>query len=1261
MNIYIEGAHDIIHETSVDFVLRPCSKEVNIVQYDLTLPIVKVNLYKNGERYALPNDVEANVRFGKLDHTFVYKAVLGCNAERNAVYFQVDEQMTLIAGRVSPTIELKWEYNNTTGFANSSPIPVVITRNPIQESDVESSSYAPLFVEVLLQVDDLRERVENMEAVVTHDVVTLYTDQDDITGKKTFKKEIVLGGNVNSRPLLTGILQNGNSSEILTILDVNAVSGTNKGFKLTNIKSISGLIIPTANDQAVNKAYADTKVAKVTSSTTLEQAYTKLAGGAQSMRDISASADNNTIALRTASGTIVVSDPTNPSDAATKRYVDGLISTVYKPQGSATVTQLINLTKTSSMNGYVYNMSNAGTLVDHDGTQLNVLAGDNVVLIWNSGDWYWDKLAGTVDLSPYARKDASNIFSGELNTFNGHVLINGANRYLGVANIINIRKLWYQDQCTTGTCDIEFTQTYIQINKELKNNLIPAVTNTYSIGNSSKQWVDIWFNGSLKDGSGRSLTLEQIAGKYTKPLTGIPSSDLEDIHAVGTNLTKCKITYNSKGLVTNGQDLNYADIPALHTIIPTDNDLYDLGSNTKYWQNAYISRSIKFGSTSNSSLDIIYNINTSDTILTINKDYIRFNKLLTDGTNSITIDQIVNNKSSATNLENGTGTNTIRQKMADATVNFAGRNPNAEALDSSLSAILNTGASGNQSAAFGKNTMALSATSLSSGNKTVAKGEESHAEGYQSVTLGDGSHAEGAQTVAYGLQSHSEGALTQALGDESHAEGHSTIAAGLASHAEGSDNKIGSYSPAANQGANQSGGGGGGGDNPPEPGTFTAGEGSHAEGYSNLIVGFGSHAEGLRNYLTGNYAHVEGVNNTNLANYSHVEGHNNINSGEISHIEGSWNNNSGYNAHIFGHHNANTYDHKVIFGWYNQNKADTILEIGNGTSLLRSNAFEVYQDGHAEVGLMGLTNKSVTTKEYVDTGLNGKVDKVTGKGLSSNDFTTSLKNKLDGIEAGAQVNIIESIKVNDTALTVSSKSVNVNVPLNQTQVCIVADSLHNINGYAVKPSGFSAEQFVSIDTTITTGGKTYTVKIIQYKLGSGTPSNLTEVQAERYMRQMCGSQYVSKYDEDLPHDHIFMMADFTLWKPQWDSTNGLVLWKLSEVQSQLYKHKIYINFYDYEVAQTTPVTVNVTIYMARKTRINYDEVLDNSSLRTYLNDLLKSNLGYWSELSKAVFIRDIRQEYYNGNYRLRVRFVTSDGDGMDYIIDSIGDSVEKVV
>ena len=37
--------------------------------------------------------------------------------------------------------------------------------------------------------------------------------------------------------------------------------------------------------------------------------------------------------------------------------------------------------------------------------------------------------------------------------------------------------------------------------------------------------------------------------------------------------------------------------------------------------------------------------------------------------------------------------------------------------------------------------------------------------------------------------------------------------------------------------------------------------------------------------------------------------------------------------------------------------------------------------------------------------LAGKVDKVTGKGLSSNDFTDALKDKLDGIESGAEANV----------------------------------------------------------------------------------------------------------------------------------------------------------------------------------------------------------------------------------------------------------------
>ena len=67
-------------------------------------------------------------------------------------------------------------------------------------------------------------------------------------------------------------------------------------------------------------------------------------------------------------------------------------------------------------------------------------------------------------------------------------------------------------------------------------------------------------------------------------------------------------------------------------------------------------------------------------------------------------------------------------------------------------------------------------------------------------------------------------------------------------------------------------------------------------------------------------------------------------------------------------------------------------------------------------------------KTYVDDELAKKVDKVTGKGLSTNDYTTAEKTKLSGIAANAQVNVIESVKVNGTALEVTDKAVSITAP-----------------------------------------------------------------------------------------------------------------------------------------------------------------------------------------------------------------------------------------
>lgn len=57
-----------------------------------------------------------------------------------------------------------------------------------------------------------------------------------------------------------------------------------------------------------------------------------------------------------------------------------------------------------------------------------------------------------------------------------------------------------------------------------------------------------------------------------------------------------------------------------------------------------------------------------------------------------------------------------------------------------------------------------------------------------------------------------------------------------------------------------------------------------------------------------------------------------------------------------------------------------------------------------------------------------KVDKIAGKGLSTNDFTDALLNKLNSIAEGAQVNVLEGVKVNGTELPIDEhKKVNIDI------------------------------------------------------------------------------------------------------------------------------------------------------------------------------------------------------------------------------------------
>ena len=108
-------------------------------------------------------------------------------------------------------------------------------------------------------------------------------------------------------------------------------------------------------------------------------------------------------------------------------------------------------------------------------------------------------------------------------------------------------------------------------------------------------------------------------------------------------------------------------------------------------------------------------------------------------------------------------------------------------------------------------------------------------------------------------------------------------------------------------------------------------------------------------------------------------------------------------------------------------------------------------------------------KSKLDLIFANKVDKETGKGLSSNDYTANEKTKLAGIAAGAQVNVLEGIQRNGATVTVTNKIANISVPTKTSD-------LNNDSGYITSadvPEGAAASTTIpAMDGTATVGTET---------------------------------------------------------------------------------------------------------------------------------------------------------------------------------------------
>lgn len=215
------------------------------------------------------------------------------------------------------------------------------------------------------------------------------------------------------------------------------------------------------------------------------------------------------------------------------------IASAYKIQGSEDVADLNALEKAEDMNGYVYNMLDAGNLVNEDASTLAVQIGDNVVFVWNGGDWYWDRLAGLVDTSNLCTLDTDQTITG-IKTFSYGLKID--------------------DTKLSRSSDFNGIEIENDKNLVLNGTIYPKYNNSRDIGASSYAWKDLYLTGKV------------------------------DFHTnAGTIHAKEKtITIDTEGY----------DIIATGVVRPYANNYLDLGRSTYKWKDLYIAGNISDGTNS---------------------------------------------------------------------------------------------------------------------------------------------------------------------------------------------------------------------------------------------------------------------------------------------------------------------------------------------------------------------------------------------------------------------------------------------------------------------------------------------------------------------------------------------------------------------------------------------------------------------------------------------------------------------------------------
>lgn len=242
------------------------------------------------------------------------------------------------------------------------------------------------------------------------------------------------------------------------------------------------------------------------------------------------------------------------------------------------------------------------------------------------------------------------------------------------------------------------------------------------------------------------------------------------------------------------------------------------------------------------------------------------------------------------------------------------------------------------------------------------------------------------------------------------------------------------------------------------------------------------------------------------------------------------------------------------------------------------------------------TSENPVQNKAISAELDKKVDKVDGKGLSTNDYTTDEKNKLAGIETGAQVNVIESIKVNGTAATITGKEASVDIDPSKIDVIKVNGVIQTITDKTVDITMPTKLSDLTNDDNF--------VKDANYV---HTDKNYTETEKNKLAGIAEGAQ-VNVIESVKVNGTAVTVADkaidITVPTKVSDLTNDSKFQTDTEVQSAINDALKDITGIDFQVVSTLPATgTKGVIYLMANSKTGvqniYDEYIWLSSSSTY--------------------------------------------------------------